>query len=101
MTSLPDPTVGMRELRHRTSDVIARVRQGESIEVTDHGTPVARIVPIARPTRPAVLTRLEAEGRLRRAERPRFVPERLRPVDGDDPSPLTNALLHERENERR
>ena len=37
--------MGLRELRHHTSEVIARVRRGETIEVTEHGTPVARLVP--------------------------------------------------------
>lgn len=95
-----EPSVGLRELRHHTSDVIARVRRGETIEVTEHGTPVARLVPIDRPERPAILARLEAEGRLRRAKNPGYVPARPLPVTGEDPSPLTRALLDEREDER-
>lgn len=92
--------MGLRELRHHTSDVIARVRRGETIEVTEHGTPVARLVPIERAERPTILARLEAEGRLRRAKNPGYVPERLHPVSGEEPSPLTSALLDERESER-
>ncbi len=38
MTIIGEPSVGLRELRHHTSDVIARVRRGETIEVTEHGT---------------------------------------------------------------
>ena len=64
MTTPGEPSVGLRELRHHTSDVIARVRRGETIEVTEHGTPVARLVPIERPERPAILARLEARGRV-------------------------------------
>jgi prevent-host-death family protein len=97
---LEEPSVGLRELRHHTSDVIARVRRGETIEVTEHGTPVARLVPIERPDRPAILARLEAEGRLRRAKNPGYLPERLHPVSGEEPNPLTSALLDERESER-
>jgi prevent-host-death family protein len=100
MSILEEPSVGLRELRHHTSDVIARVRRGETIEVTEHGTPVARLVPIERPERPAILARLEAEGRLRRAKNPGYLPERLHPVSGEEPNPLTRALLDERENER-
>jgi prevent-host-death family protein len=99
--SIPEePSVGLRELRHHTSEVISRVRMGESIEVTEHGTPVARLVPIDRPARPAVLARLAAEGRLRPAKNPGYVPQRLHPVSGADPSPLTRALLEDRESER-
>jgi prevent-host-death family protein len=101
MSILGEPSVGLRELRHHTSDVIARVRRGETIEVTEHGTPVARLVPIERPERPAILARLEAEGRLRRAKNPGYVPERLHPITGEEPSPLTRALLDERETGRR
>lgn len=38
--------MGIRELRDSLPAVIRRVRAGEGIEVTDHGHPVARIVPI-------------------------------------------------------
>jgi prevent-host-death family protein len=100
MSILGEPSVGLRELRHHTSEVIARVRRGESIELTEHGTPVARLVPIERPERPAILARLEAEGRLRPAKNPGYVPRRLHPVSGADPSPLTTALLEDRESGR-
>lgn len=36
----------MRELRQHASRYLARVRSGETIEVTDRGRPVARLVPI-------------------------------------------------------
>jgi prevent-host-death family protein len=38
--------VGIRELRGRLSDYLARVGEGDEIVVTDRGTAVARIVPI-------------------------------------------------------
>ena len=50
--------------------------------------------------RPAILARLEAEGRLRPAKNPGYMPQRLHPVTGADPNPLTRALLEERESER-
>jgi prevent-host-death family protein len=40
--------IGLRELRQNASQYIARVARGESIEVTQRGRLVARIVP-ARP----------------------------------------------------
>ncbi|WP_050996985.1 MULTISPECIES: type II toxin-antitoxin system Phd/YefM family antitoxin [Frankia] len=48
MTALPDggqPRVGMRELSQRTAKVLALVRAGATVEVTDRGRIVARIVP--------------------------------------------------------
>ncbi|MDQ6771877.1 MAG: type II toxin-antitoxin system prevent-host-death family antitoxin [Candidatus Dormibacteraeota bacterium] len=51
--------VGIRELRQRASAILRQVATGEVIEVTDHGHPVARIVP----WRPGVLDQLVLEGR--------------------------------------
>jgi prevent-host-death family protein len=52
-------SVGIRELRQQTSAVLKRVVNGEVIEITDHGHPIARIVPL----RPGVLDQLVLEGR--------------------------------------
>jgi len=38
--------IGVRELRQHASRYLARVAGGESLEVTDRGRPVARLVPI-------------------------------------------------------
>jgi prevent-host-death family protein len=66
--------VGVRELRDGLSRHLATVRDGHTITVTDHGKPVARIVPVGAPT---ILERLVAEGRVtpgRRRRRPRPAP---------------------------
>jgi prevent-host-death family protein len=39
--------IGVRELRQHASRYLARVAHGESLEVTDRGRPVARLVPVA------------------------------------------------------
>jgi len=52
-------SVGIRELRQQASAVLRRVVAGEVIEVTDHGHPIARIVPL----RPSRLDQLILEGR--------------------------------------
>lgn len=58
--------VGVRELRDGLSRHLAAVRSGRVVTVTDHGRPIARIVPVGRPTR---LEQLRAEGRVRPARR--------------------------------
>lgn len=64
--------VGIKELRDGLSRYLAEVREGRVITVTDHGRPVARIVPVAGPTS---LERLIAEGRVQPArERTRSAP---------------------------
>ena len=38
--------VGVRELRQDASGILRQVKGGECIEITEHGRPIARIVPI-------------------------------------------------------
>lgn len=40
--------IGIRELRQEASRYLREVQRGETIEVTDRGRPVARLVPIPR-----------------------------------------------------
>ncbi|MGH3446169.1 MAG: type II toxin-antitoxin system Phd/YefM family antitoxin [Nocardioidaceae bacterium] len=51
--------MGLRELRQHASAVLKRVVHGDVVEVTDHGHPIARIVPL----RPGALDQLVLEGR--------------------------------------
>lgn len=70
--------IGVRELRDQLSRHLAEVRQGRTVTVTDHGRPIARIVPVQVPTK---LEQLRAEGRVQGAR------TRKRPA----PEPLTTA----------
>jgi prevent-host-death family protein len=54
--------VGVRELRQNLSVYLRRIETGETLEVTDHGRPVARLTPLP-PQRLGMLDRLVAEGR--------------------------------------
>src|SRR5436305_851492 len=64
--------VGIKELRNGLSRHLAAVRSGQIVTITDHGRPVARIVPVDQPT---ALERLIAEGRVQPAvERDRTLP---------------------------
>jgi prevent-host-death family protein len=40
--------VGIRELKQNASKVIKEVKEGEAVTVTEHGVPVAKIIPIAK-----------------------------------------------------
>ncbi len=62
----PNPRVGMRELSQRTARVLALVRGGETVEVTDRGKVVARIVPALSDR----YEQLVAAGVIRPASRP-------------------------------
>lgn len=43
--------IGLRELRHRTREVIELARTTGRVIITDHGKPIAEIIPPASPTR--------------------------------------------------
>src|SRR5260370_39152933 len=68
--------VGLRELRPHTNEVLARVRHGETIDVTKHGRLIARIVPVAERQPIPVLARLVASGRATPAQRPGYRPRK-------------------------
>ncbi|HZI98707.1 MAG TPA: type II toxin-antitoxin system prevent-host-death family antitoxin [Actinomycetales bacterium] len=56
-------SVGIRDLRQQASAVLRRVVAGETVEVTDHGHPIARLVPL----RNGVLDQMVLEGRATQA----------------------------------
>jgi prevent-host-death family protein len=89
--------VGLRDLRHHTSEVLARVRHGETIDVTEHGRLIARIVPVSERAPSPVLERLVDSGRATLARRPGYRP-RMRASDGTDQ--LSGALAAMRDEER-
>jgi len=45
----PSDSVGVRDLKASLSAYLRRVRDGESLTVTDHGQPIARIIPAGTP----------------------------------------------------
>lgn len=55
-------TVTVRELRQNLSVFLRRVRDGETLSVTNRGRPVAVLAPLPGASDP--LDRLEAEGRI-------------------------------------
>lgn len=72
--------VGIRELRAHLSRYVERVKDGEEIVVTEHGRPVARIVPMNGERK---RDRLLREGVLIPARRPKGeLPEPIK-VAGD------------------
>ena len=83
--------VGIRELRDTLTQVIRRVRNGETIEITHDGEPVARIVP--QPEDP--IAQLIAAGKLHRARVARTYPLPP-PVKQTGPISASEALADDR-----
>lgn len=57
------PQVGVRELRQNLSVYLDRVKEGERLEVTEHGRPVALLVPLPDASENS-LARMIADGRV-------------------------------------
>ncbi len=51
-------SVGIRELRQQASSILKRVAAGDTVEITEYGHPIARIVPL----RSGVLEQMIIEG---------------------------------------
>ncbi|MGL5856997.1 MAG: type II toxin-antitoxin system Phd/YefM family antitoxin [Angustibacter sp.] len=84
--------VGVRDLKARLSEYLARAAQGESVEVVSHGRPVARLVP---PTRRDTIQDGLAAGWLTRVEdRP---PRDVRPAAPRAGTTSTQALRADRD----
>jgi prevent-host-death family protein len=88
--------IGVRQLNQATSAVLARVKQGETFEVTDRGEPVARLTPI--PGEVSALARAVAEGLLIPATD--HTPFPLPPVIGDPNVDVGGEIAAARERER-
>jgi prevent-host-death family protein len=86
---------GIRELRQNASVLIRRVLGGETIEVTDRGRPVARIVPLHGGS---VLDQMIAEGRATAARGDLLELTPFPPVPGK--RSLSNLLADLRADER-
>jgi prevent-host-death family protein len=85
--------IGVRELRQHASRYLARVKAGETVEVTERGVLVARLVPPR--SSESARDRLVAAGRLIPARGPRRLPQPVR-VDG----PPTGEVLDELREDR-
>lgn len=92
--------VGVRELRQNLSVYLDRVKQGETLEVTEHGRPVAHLGP--RPAKAvSILDQMIADGRATPAT---FDHRRVPPAPAN-PEPgaptLTEILLQMRDEDDR
>jgi len=91
--------VGVRELRQNLSVYLRRVRAGETLEVTEHGVPVAQLAPLP-PRRVSVLDRLVAEGRAEAGKGGNLADLGPPPEIGSGPT-LSEVLLRMRDEDER
>lgn len=93
-------SVTVSELNRQTAKVLARVKDGESIEISEYGRPVARITPASRLTGSRVLDRLIAQGRAIPATNPGPIPPTPPRDERDEGVSLSADLIQMREDER-
>ncbi len=80
--------VGIRELRQNLSVYVDRVKEGETLEVTEHGHPVAELAPLRRPSK-SLIEQMIADGRIIPAQRPFELPKRAELPEGSEPLSVT------------
>lgn len=88
-------TVGVRELRQRASELLRLVEDGETIEITDRGRPVALLGPLPQGS---PLERLRASGEVEPATGD--LDDLPPPLPSQSAEPPSVRLAHLREHER-
>jgi prevent-host-death family protein len=88
-------SVGVRELRQSASQILDQVKDGVAVEITEHGVPIARLVPI---TKSLYEEYIEA-GLIVRAENPDWRPT-TKPIKIKGNKTSTQVLMELRAEER-
>ena len=87
--------IGVRELRQNLSVYLDRVKAGETLEVTEHGRPVARLGPNP-PWQLSILDQMIADGRAAPAT---FDHRKIPPPPKIPGRPLSEIVLEMRDEE--
>jgi len=87
--------VGIRELRQRASELLRQVEQGETIEITDRGRPVALLSPLPEGT---PLERMRLAGEVEAATA--SLDDLPDPLPSRAPEPPSRVLARLRDHER-
>src|ERR1700740_1806536 len=93
-------TVGVRELRQNLSRYLERVKEGETLTVTERGHEVARLVPSHPTVDPYYVELAEKYGATVPTKRLVDAIKSLPPLDKPAPTGTTDAFLEESRGER-
>jgi prevent-host-death family protein len=93
-------TVGVRELRQNLSKYLTRVKQGETLTVTERGREVARLVPSHPDVNPYYLKLAEKYGATIPTRSLLEAIDSLPPLANPAPAGTTDAILAEDRRER-
>ncbi|HXO29587.1 MAG TPA: type II toxin-antitoxin system prevent-host-death family antitoxin [Thermoanaerobaculia bacterium] len=90
-------TTGVTELKASLSEMLARVKSGEEILITEHGRPIARLMPLPSWDMDVATEELVRRGLAKPPARPLDVDEFFKLPRPEDPEGLAlKALLEER-----
>ena len=90
--------VGVRELRQNLSVYLDRVKAGETLVVTEHGEPVARLGP---PARLSIIEQMIADGRAAPAKHDHRMAAMPPPMPIDYHGPTASEILQQMRDEER
>jgi prevent-host-death family protein len=93
-------TVTVSELNQQTARVLERVKAGETLEISEYGKPVARLVPAVPSTGVPLLDQLIAQGRAVPAAAPGPIPPTPPRDEAEDGVSLSDTLAQVRADER-
>ena len=94
-------TTTVSQFRMSLSAYLRQVKAGEEVVVTEHGRPIARLVPLTGPAAiPDHLRDLEAQGLLKRGTKPLPADFWDLPRPADPRGSIRAALIREREEGR-
>ncbi|MGH3399564.1 MAG: type II toxin-antitoxin system Phd/YefM family antitoxin [Streptosporangiaceae bacterium] len=93
-------SVTVSELNRQTAKVLDRVKAGESVEISEHGRAVARLMPAAPSTGAPLLDRLIAQGRATPASNQGPIPPTPPRDESDEGVSLSAVLAEARGDER-
>ncbi len=95
-------SVTVSDLNRQTAKVLDRIKAGESLEISEYGRPIARLLPATPTTGSPLLDRLIAQGRAIPATNPGPIPP-TPPLDNSEEKesvPLSAVLAEMRDDER-
>ena len=93
-------SVTVSELNRQTAKVLERVKAGESVEISEYGRPIARLLPATPTTGAPLLDRLIAQGRATPASNLGPVPPTPPREAHDEGVSLSATLARMRDDER-
>ena len=91
-------TTTVSQLKMSLSAYLRQVKAGEEVVITEHGRPIARLLPLASPeSLPEHVRDLETKGLLKRGEKPLPVDFWDLPRPSDPQGAVRSAVVRERE----